>query len=467
MKGSVFKRCPCGITGGGGKRPPACKKKHGAWYYVADLGEDRNGRRRQQKKGGFSTQGEASTALAALVTQVSSGQHNHDERKTLRDYLAEWIEAKVDEGLRPTTERAYRHHIRDYLVPHLGSVRLRDLRPGHVSAMLRKIRNVDGAPAPATVRRIHATLRSALASAMRDQLVPHNAARTVALPSAPRPKVRPWEPNELGAFLDSVAADRLSALFELVAATGLRRGEACGLRWEDVDLAAGEVVVRQQIVEVSGLHPCPYCEAGHRGLCFGPPKTSSGEARTVELDQGTIGALLAHKLSQDAEREDWGEAYADHGLVFARGDGNPLAPTNAVTKRFVELVKAAGLRQVRLHDLRHGAASLRLAAGIDISVISKVLGHSSVAITSDTYSHLLKGVGRAAAEKANAQVPRRRSADKIKNRGDQSVTTEANPQVSGPAVADVLPGESGGPPGTRTPNLWIKSEPSAMPGGAA
>ncbi len=447
MKGSVFKRCPCGVTGIKGKR--ACPKKHGTWYYVADLGEDRDGRRRQQKKGGFPTQDEASTALAALVTRVSVGQYHHDERKTLADYLAEWIDDKVAGGLRPTTERTYRHHIRDYLVPHLGKIRLRDLRPGHVSSMLRKIGKAENAPKAATVRRIHATLRTALSSAVRQQLVTYNAAKSVELPAAPRPKVRPWEPKELGAFLDAVAEDRLSALFELVAATGLRRGEACGLRWDDVDLGAGQLVVRQQIVEVSGPHPCPYCEAGHRGLHFGPPKTSSGEARMVDLDKATVAVLTAHKATQDAERGEWGEAYVDHGLVFAHEDGNPLVPTTAVTKRFAALVEAAGVRRVRLHDLRHGAASLRLAAGVDMGVISKTLGHSSISITADTYSHLLGGVGKAASEAAAALVPR--------NRRDQSVTTSANPQTADAPGEGVHAGKAGGPPETRTRNLWIKS----------
>jgi hypothetical protein len=115
--------------------------------------------------------------------------------------------------------------------------------------------------------------------------------------------------------------------------------------------------------------------------------------------------LPAHKLAQDAQRDRWGGAYADHGLVFAREDRTPLYGDEA-TKRFGQLCDEAGVRRVRLHDLRHGAASLRLAAGVDIAIVSKILGHSSVAITADTYSHLLEGVGREAAERAMSLVPR-------------------------------------------------------------
>ena len=181
---------------------------------------------------------------------------------------------------------------------------------------------------------------------------------------------------------------------------------------------------------------------------FGPVKTASGEDRTVDLDSHTVGALLAHKLRQDAERDRWGEAYVDHGLVFARENGNPLA-LGYITKRFRALVAEAGVRRVRLHDLRHGAAALRLATGTDIAIVSKVLGHSSVSITSDTYSHLLAGVGRRAAEAAMAIVPR--------NQRDHSVTTTAKTAAEDESSTAVMAGTESAPPGTRTPNPRIKS----------
>lgn len=280
--------------------------------------------------------------------------------------------------------------------PLLGRERLRDLRPTHIEQLLREAtkpgngRNMG----PASIRRLHATVRSALGTAKRRRLITFNPAVDVELPSAPRPRVQPWEPAELGAFLDSIAADRFGPLFELIAATELRRGEAVGLRWADVDLARGVLVVRQQIVQLSGAQPpCPYCGGQHLGAAFGRPKTASGEDRTVELDGGVVGVLMAHRLQQDAERATWGAAYSDHGLVFARENGTPIAPER-VTKRFAQLVSAAGLRPIRLHDLRHGQASLMLAAGVPIAVVSKRLGHSTISLTSDTYSHLLQGVGR-------------------------------------------------------------------------
>jgi len=165
------------------------------------------------------------------------------------------------------------------------------------------------------------------------------------------------------------------------------------------------LVVRRQLLQVGGVHPCPYCPDGHRSMAWARPKTASGEDRLVDLDSHTVGVLLEQRLRQDTDRERWGDAYAEHGLVFAHEDGTPLNG-DEVTKRFGALCAAAGVRRVRLHDLRHGAASLRLAAGADIALVSKLLGHSSIGITADTHSHLLSGVGRDVAERAAALIPR-------------------------------------------------------------
>jgi integrase len=166
-------------------------------------------------------------------------------------------------------------------------------------------------------------------------LVSFNAAKDIELPKVSRLKVRPWEPAELGAFLDHVASDRLGPLFGLIAATGLRRSEAVGLRWSDIDLERAELIVRQQVNALDGRQaaPCPYRGGEHLGAVFGKPKTASGEDRSVELDDGALGVLLAHQLAQAAERASWGDAYGDHGLVFAREDGTPYRP-EWITERF-------------------------------------------------------------------------------------------------------------------------------------
>ena len=451
MRGSVYKRCGCPVEHDARGRRKACRLAHGSWCYIADLGPGPSAEgvwtlRRQVRRGGFPTRKDAESALAAVIDGVADGTSAHDERLTVAVFLRSWLDAKVANGLRPSTATSYRQHVQTHLVPFLGELRLRDLRQSHVEALLAHLSasaaNGRG-PGPSTIRRIHATLRSALSTAKRRRLVSFNAAVDVDLPSAPRPRVHPWEPTELGAFLDHVAGDRLGVLFEVMAATGLRRGEVLGLRWVDVDVERAVIVVRQQLVHLpgGGSVDCPVCGGSHRGVGFGLPKSASGEHRVVDLDRASLGALLGHRLRQDAERATWADAYCDHGLVFAREDGAPLHPTT-VSHRFTQLVATSGVRAVRLHDLRHGQASLMLAAGVPIALVSKRLGHSSIALTPDTYSHLLEGVGRDAAERAASLVPRRARTEQDR---DHPVTTATGGAAGGDPV-EPLTSSAAAPP---------------------
>ncbi|MDT4997447.1 MAG: hypothetical protein QOD45_1515 [Pseudonocardiales bacterium] len=462
MKGSLYKRCGCPPSYSAKGERLACKIRHGSWSFVADAGRDpATGRRRQYKRGRFTTRAEAEAALAEFVDAASKGTLAHDERQTVAAFLEHWLAEKQRLGLRPTTARSYRAHIDKVITPVIGHLRLRDVRPAHIEGVLREAASTSRGHrmSPATVRRVHATLRSAFGTAKRRRLIAYNPAVDVDLPTASRKRVQPWEPAELGTFLDHVAHDRMGPLFEVIAATGMRRGEAIGLRWGDVDLEAGQLVVRQQVLSLDGEQPsCATCGTEHRGAVFGPPKTASGDARTVELDSGVVGVLLAHRLSQDAERATWGSAYSDHDLVFAR-DGGTAIPPERVTKRFAALVREAGLRPVRLHDLRHGQASLMLAAAVPMAVVSKRLGHSTITLTSDTYSHLLAGVGRDAAERAAALVPR--APKSVPDAPcDQSVTNSASEtaeDLSDDAGDTVFPGLDGGPRRARTDDPRIKS----------
>ena len=441
MRGTIRKRCGCPPEYDAKGRRKTCPKRHGSWEYVADLGRGPGGKRRQGRKGGFPTQAAAAAALAELVADNARGAVTPPGRLTVGAYLEGWLAAKEAAGTRPTTLLSYRGHVDRFLRPHLGHLLLRDLHGQHVDAMLREIRAGNATRprplGPTSLRRVVATLSSALASAKRQRLVTVNAASDLELPRGSQDKVQPWQPAQLGHFLDSVAADPLGPVLEVLASTGMRRGEVLGLRWQDVDLDRAVVTVRQQLVSVGGK------------VRFGPPKTRSGEARTVDLDSRTVGTLLAVRLAQDAERAAWGATYADAGLVFAREDGSPLDP-GQVTKRFGQLAREAGLPPARLHDLRHAAASLMIQAGVPIVLVSKRLGHSSISITSDVYGHLLQSAGREAAERAAALVPRRPR--------DQSVTTGASGDPVDEGDLGVSPGQKGAPEGTRTPNLLIRSQ---------
>ncbi|WP_406307980.1 site-specific integrase [Streptomyces griseoaurantiacus] len=269
---------------------------------------------------------------------------------------------------------------------------------------------------PATRQRVRSTLRAALNAAIAQQLITFNPAAHVELEAGKRPKalvwteerilhwkrtgekpssVMVWTPEHTGLFLDHVEEDRLYALFHLIAFRGLRRGEACGQKWTDTNLDAGLITVAKQLV-VDGWE-----------VYEDDPKTDAG-ARTIALDSDTVQALKRHRTQQDKDRAEWESAWVETGRVFTKENGELLHPAN-VTRRFIELYEEIGLPPVRLHDLRHGAATLAHAAGADLKDIQEMLGHSSITITADTYTSLLPEADLAIAEAAARLVPRARA----------------------------------------------------------
>lgn len=436
--GNVFKRCGCTEVVDGkrkqlGRGCPKLRRtdgtwnpRHGTWSYTASVRGPR-GKRKQVMRGGYATQGEAQRELDALRDRARRGYVVTD-RLTVGEWLTEWIGRKTD--LRASTDKAYRSHIRLYLEPLLGHHRLEELRVGHVVDALAEVPGSD-----ANRQRVRATLRSALADAVREtSMLTVNPAALVKLPAGRRPKalvwtdervthwreanarlagsrvtddnrdeleaaaqppspVMVWTPAQLGEFLDAAHDDRQYGLWHTIAHCGLRRGEACGVEWSDVDLERGVLRVRRQIVQLGATR------------IENAPKSNAGD-RSVALDGGTVEVLRVHRKAQLAGRLQWGEAWVPSNKVFARENGAALEPTT-VSEQFVRLTARAGLPPVRLHDLRHGAASLMLAAGVPMKVVQEALGHSSSVITADTYTSVYVEVATAAAEAAAALVPRK------------------------------------------------------------
>lgn len=258
---------------------------------------------------------------------------------------------------------------------------------------------------------LHSILQRAFSEAERKDLIKRNPARLASPPStsaAKAPEFSAWTPTELRTFLDA-ATGRLSArrtsngeprravshhatLFRTAAMTGLRRGELCGLRWDDLDLDAGRLTVRHTLVVVNGQ------------VVEGIPKTARGR-RTLDLDEVTVAALRAHRKAQLEERMLVGVGYHDRDFVFAQPDGSPWYP-DGVSQVFDRLVAKLDVRRIRFHDLRHTHASHLLAAGVNPKIVSERLGHSSVSFTLDTYAHVMPGQQAEAAAAVAALVDR-------------------------------------------------------------
>ena len=359
--------------------PHRCK---GSWQWVLEYGRDSNGRRLQTSKAGFATKAAAQDALQQMVRTLMTDVTLTS--LTIQEYLETWLTSK--HALKPTTMALYTEFTTNYLVPHLGQIRLLELRAHHLDRMYANITvGLRGRPlSPSTIRRIHGVLRSALNTAVKRRLIPYNPAEHIELAPENPKRPKPWTPEQSQAFLQHIAQDRLANLYHLMLVTGMRRGETVGLRWEDVDLDGECLFVIQQITDVNG-----------RSM-VSTPKTKRGQ-RLVPIDAETVAMLRRQRETQNLERVAWGPAWNEAGLIFTREDGRPLRP-EYVTRHFQALALRAGLPVIRLHDLRHTNASLALSAGVDLKVVSERLGHSQLAITADLYTHVNRGLGKAAAE---------------------------------------------------------------------
>ena len=373
------------------------RKRGNKWVVIVDVGYDGDGRRRQRWHSGFDTKRDASKALTEILGRIQGGAYVEPHKMTVAGFLREWLDA-MRATLRPSTWESYRLNTEAHIIPRLGSVPLQQLTAAGLNAFYADLlaegrRAREGGLSPRTVRYVHTILRKALAEAVRWNRLARNVADQA---NPPRQRngtghaMRTWSAVELRAFLEHVSGDRYHAAWRLAAHTGLRRGELLGLHWRDADLDVGRVAVTQTLLAV------------HNELSFSAPKTVKGQ-RSVALDPTTLGILRTHRKAQVEERLAWGSAYQDGDLVFAREDGSPIHP-DRFSKWFDQHVRAVGLPRIRLHDLRHTHATLALQAGIHPKVVSERLGHSTISITLDVYSHAIPAMEEEAAAKVAAMV---------------------------------------------------------------
>jgi integrase len=374
------------------------KDASGRWFFIVDLTPP-GGKRRQVRRRGFATKAEALDELDNVKDKVRTGTYVEPSKQTLAEFLTEWLET-VKPTLRPSTHYSYSRNLRLHVFPRIGDTVLQALDAGQLNKLyaellspgVNRTRPKEGL-SPRTVSYIATILKRALKDAVRwGRLVrsPADAADPPRKSAHKRPEMVTWSADELRAFLTSVEddGDRDAALWRFLASTGTRRGEALGLRWADVDLDAGTATIRQTVGVVA-----------HEPV-IGQPKTAAG-LRTIDLDRTTVAALREHRRRQLEERLAIGSGWKDHGLVFCGVDGDVPHP-EAVSKRFDRRIRRYRLPVMPLHSLRHTWATLALRAGVHPKVVQERLGHSTVMVTLEVYSHVTAGMGRDAAEQVAA-----------------------------------------------------------------
>jgi integrase len=365
------------------------------------------------------TRREAADKLAKKIADHKQGAPVPARDPVLAEYLTQWLDHVATHTVRASTLARYRACVRLYLIPGLGKTKLTKLTAKDVRVWLDQLRvtcrccsqgldaardpnaaNEQNRPrccslgdccqrylSPLTIVYLHALLRSALQHAVREDDLARNVARNVQVSAGRRQRIEPLTAEEARQLLEAARGTRLHALIVLAVRTGMRRGELLGLRWKDLDLTGGTLSIRQTLQYIPG----------GSGLVLAPTKTASSERR-IALPGPCIDALTAHRDRQDHERNATGAAWPETGLVFTTRHGGLLNPAN-VNRDFKALLKHAGLRKIRFHDLRHSCASLLLDQGVDLIVIKELLGHAHISITADTYAHVRLRLQRDAIER--------------------------------------------------------------------
>jgi len=363
----------------------------GTSYLVrVELARDPVTGNRKQRAESFATMKAAETARVKWLSEIENGTAIDTSKMTTGEYLAHWLETYAKTNTRPTTYASYEIYAKTHLIPALGAIPLQRLAPAHLHALYaekliggRKDGKAGGL-SPRSVRYLHSIIREALQHAFQLNMVVRNVADAVQAPRVTRPPVKVWSAAEAGRFLAGAEGSAYAPVWRVLLTTGMRRGEVLGLRWQDCDLSRGIIAVRQTLVDVQGK------------VSFGEPKTKSGR-RTITLDPATLAALKEHRTRQLEQRLAIGPQWTDYDLVFTGLNGNWIHPRN-LARAFGLLVKKATLPYIPLHGLRHTSATLLLTQNIHPKVVSERLGHSSIGITLDTYSHVLPSMQREAAD---------------------------------------------------------------------
>lgn len=358
-----------------------------SWYVRVFLGRDADGQRKFHNKTIHGTKKDAQRYLNAVLRELDLGAFVEPGSQTLNGYLDHWLEAAAKPRLRDRTYDDYVSWMQRYVREPLGQRKLSELRALDIQKLYSEMQ--ERGLSARTVRYTHAILSSALKQAVRWGMLARNPAELVQLPKPQRQEMRALSPAETKRFLEVLAPTRHATLFQFAVTTGMRPEESLGLQWKDVDFKAGTAIVQRVMV---------YRQKGG-GWQFTEPKTSRSR-RTVPLPASIVRALHDHKRQQNEHRLLLGPEWHNHDLVFCTELGTPLNLQNLTQRHFKPALRQAGLNEsVRLYDLRHTCATLLLQAGENPKVVSERLGHASITLTLDVYSHVLPDMQKAAAEK--------------------------------------------------------------------
>ena len=326
---------------------------------------------------------EAAAKLKVAQKAVDDGLSLDSDKQTVAQFLEKWLSASVKPSTRHKTFTTYESLCRTSIVPRIGTKKLAKLTALDLQALYTEL--ADSGLSPRTVHHVHRVLHRAFTQAVRWNLITRNPCDGAQGPRVARAEMKVWTPEEADTFLCATDEHRMHALYVLALTSGMRQGELLGLKWSDINWSAGTLAVRRALQWQRGI-----------GLVLVEPKTARSR-RTIHLAQKALAALRAHKDRQAFDRRALGDSWRDSDLVFCDPGGAPLSPTRQ-TQIFQKAAADARLPAIRFHDLRHTAATILLSRGVHVKLVSEMLGHSTIVLTLDTYSHVIPAMhGDAAA----------------------------------------------------------------------
>ncbi len=370
------------------------QRADGTWCATYSAGYAANGKRIRRTVFG-TTKEDVSKKLAKATAARLNGSYVQPNRTRLAAFLDRWLEDAARPSIRPTTYASYKGILNNHIGPRLGGTSLCVLSPAHIQGLYADMER-DGV-GPRVRQLTHAVLRRGLKQALKWGLIARNPCDAVDPPRVPKHEISPLTSEQVEKFLDAAKGNRLHALFVVAIGTGMRLGEIFGLRWPDVDLKSRAITVRNTLIEVNGK------------LTLAEPKTPKSRRR-IDLPQVVVDALTAHRAQTVRA------GFASAPWVFCNSAGGPLRRTHFRSNHFKPLLLAAGLPDIRFHDLRHTSATLLLAAGVHPKVVQERLGHAQIGITLDIYSHVLPTMQLEAAGKLDAMMQPSRKPAKSRRR---------------------------------------------------
>jgi len=350
------------------------QRADGYWCANVSAGYSAEGNRRRKTVYG-STKAEVQEKLRQVASEIAAGSPVEAQKLTLAEYLDRWLRT-IKQSVAPTSWKRYEYAVANQLKPFIGGVRLAKVEPVHVEQLYVTLQ-ANGC-SPRVIQLAGVTLVAALEHAVSLRLLRFNPGRSIRKPLVPRGEMKVWDAANVALFLKAAMSDRLHAMYVLALSSGLRQGELIGLQWPDIDFDGDAVTVQRSLEEISGK------------VRIKEPKT--GKGHRIDLPQFAMEAMRDHRADMLAE----GNIAAP---VFCAPEGGWLRKGNVYRRSFMPMVKAAGVPRIRFHDLRHTHATLLLLAGENVKVVSERLGHASIKVTLDTYSHVLPSMQKAAAEK--------------------------------------------------------------------